>query len=92
MESPQDPANDPGTRSCEPATPGMDTPGSLDPQNKQDRNAGAIKRHNCSPASKGRILALFEIPLIAKWRVISLEILENFKRVIPIHASVVIPR
>ncbi|CAL8361145.1 unnamed protein product [Gadus morhua 'NCC'] len=52
MESPQDPANDPGTRSCEPTTPGMDTPGSLDPRNKQDRNAGAIKRPNCSPASK----------------------------------------
>ncbi|CAL8243616.1 unnamed protein product [Lota lota] len=53
MESPQDPANDPGTSSCEPATPGMDKPGSLDPPNKREHNAGAIKRLNCSPPNKG---------------------------------------
>lgn len=89
MESPQDPASDPGTSSSEPATPGMDKPGSLEPTNKQEDHAGAVKRRN--PPNKGRILALFNISMIAKWRLMSLETLDNFKRVIPLHDSTVIP-
>ncbi|KAJ3594264.1 hypothetical protein NHX12_006595 [Muraenolepis orangiensis] len=59
MESPQDPASDPGTSSSEPATPGMDKPGSrlLEPPNKREDPAGAAKRHHCSPPRKGQDMA-----------------------------------
>lgn len=52
MESPPDPASDPGNSGSEPATPGMDTPVNLNTLRK-DEHQPPMRRQSCSSTNKG---------------------------------------
>ncbi|KAG5839677.1 hypothetical protein ANANG_G00207470, partial [Anguilla anguilla] len=52
MESPPDPASDPGNSASEPATPVRDTPVNLDSLRKADQQA-PVRRQSCSSTNRG---------------------------------------
>ncbi|KAJ8344544.1 hypothetical protein SKAU_G00318730 [Synaphobranchus kaupii] len=51
MESPPDPASDPGNSASEPATPVRDTPVNLDSLRKADQQA-PVRRQSCSSTNR----------------------------------------
>ncbi|KAL4641945.1 nuclear receptor ROR-alpha isoform X1 [Arapaima gigas] len=53
MESPPDPASDPGNSATEPATPVRDTPVNLETLRKADHQA-PVRRQSCSSTNRGK--------------------------------------
>uniref|UniRef100_A0A8C9SC12 Uncharacterized protein n=1 Tax=Scleropages formosus TaxID=113540 RepID=A0A8C9SC12_SCLFO len=53
MESPPDPASDPGNSATEPATPVRDTPVNLETLRKAEHQA-PVRRQSCSSTNRGK--------------------------------------
>ncbi|KAM7396733.1 hypothetical protein PAMP_019750 [Pampus punctatissimus] len=62
MESPPDPASDPGNSASEPATPVRETPVNLETLRKADHPA-PVRRQTCSSTNRGGVLR----PSVARW-------------------------
>eukprot|EP00064_Thunnus_orientalis_P006763 superscaffoldBa00000721_g6781 len=70
MESPPDPASDPGNSASEPATPVRETPVNLETLRKADHPA-PVRRQTCSSTNReGAVVpvAILFIPVSSFWR------------------------
>lgn len=54
MESPPDPASDPGNSASEPATPVRETPVNLETLRKADHPAAPVRKQTCSSTNRGK--------------------------------------
>uniref|UniRef100_A0A3Q0QVK6 Uncharacterized protein n=1 Tax=Amphilophus citrinellus TaxID=61819 RepID=A0A3Q0QVK6_AMPCI len=66
MESPPDPASDPGNSASEPATPVRETPVNLETLRKADHPA-PVRRQTCSSTNRGKRTG-FPLSLDEKYR------------------------
>ncbi|CAF98306.1 unnamed protein product [Tetraodon nigroviridis] len=69
MESPPDPASDPGNSASEPATPVRETPVNLETLRKADHPA-PVRRQTCSSTNRGKGTVFRLCPCVTKHRAI----------------------